>query len=368
MTILHPVPKPPSNLLFHLSLLLAAITTFPASTPAAEPAAIKLDEAVDRGLAYLARQQHDDGSFDADLKAGAGDALKPKMAVTALSLLAFLAEGHMPDMGRYGVAVRGAMDFLVSKVPEDGYVGGTDGSRMYGQAIVTLALCEAYGVETDPDKRRLERAAVRKLIAVILKAQDVNKPEPFAGGWRYELNAADSDISLSGWNALALRSAQETGFAVPDDSLKRAAAFVARCYDPDSKTFAYQPGADRRLGTTATGVLCLYLLGEKPQDRANAEKAARSLAEHPIDEQNAYPFYCIYYVTHAAFQAGDDTWQAVSKVTLPRLVKSQSPDGSWLSLSDSNAPNNTEPGKVYRTAMAVLTLSVPQRLLPIYQR
>ena len=28
----------------------------------------------------------------------------------------------------------------------------------------------------------------------------------------------------------------------------------------------------------------------------------------------------------------------------------------------------TEPGRIYRTTMAVLTLTVPYRLLPIYQR
>jgi len=366
-TILNAVLKPTFDLLLPFTLF-ATVALLSPTAPAAEPAPGKFDEAADRGLAYLARQQHEDGSFDADLKTGAADTLKPKMATTALSLLAFLAEGHMPDMGRYGVAVRGAVDFLVSKVPDDGYIGSIDGSRMYGQAIVTLALAEAYGVETAPDKRRQERAALRKLLAVILKAQDVAKPEPNAGGWRYEPAAADSDISLSGWNALALRAAQEAGFPVPGESLKRAAAFVARCYDPESKTFAYQPGGERRLGATATGVLCLYLLDADKEDRAKAEKAARSLAEHPIDEQNAYPFYCIYYVTHAAFQAGDETWQAVSKATLTALVESQSPDGSWLTLKRGNPANASEPGKVYRTAMAVLTLSVPQRLLPIYQR
>jgi hypothetical protein len=362
------VLKPPSRFILHISLVFAAVVTLCGNTNAADPVVGKADEAADRGLAYLARQQHDDGSFDADVKTGAADALKPKMATTALTLLAFLAEGHMPDMGRYGVVVRGAIDFLISKVPDDGYIGSADGSRMYGQAIVTLALSEAYGVETAADKRRQERTALRKLIAVILKAQDVTKPEPYAGGWRYEPGAADSDISLSGWNALALRAAQEAGFPVPNESLTRAAAFVARCFDPDSKTFTYQPGGERRLSATATGVLCLYLLDAKPEDRAKAEKAARGLAEHPLDEQNTYPFYCIYYVTHAAFQAGDDTWQAVAKATLAALVESQSPDGSWLSLKHGNPANASEPGKVYRTAMAVLTLSVPQRLLPIYQR
>jgi hypothetical protein len=366
-TILHAVMKPASIPLICIGLVLAAAMHC-GGAPGADPMNIKFDEAADSGLAYLARQQHDDGSFDTDLKDPAAEPLKPKLANTALSLLAFLAQGHVPDIGRYGLAVRGAMDFLVSRVPDDGYIGNVDGSRMYGQAIVTLALSEAYGVETAADKRRQEQAALRKLVAVILKAQDVSKSEPWAGGWRYEPNAVDSDISLSGWNALALRAAQEIGLAVPGESLRRAAAFVSRCYDSDSGTFAYQPGGDRRLGATATGVLAIYLLDAKQEDLAKAAKAARSLVEHPIDEQNAYPFYSIYYVTHAAFAAGDDTWEAVSKVTLARVVKCQSSDGSWMTLSEANKSNTSEPGKVYRTAMAVLTLAVPQRLLPIYQK
>jgi hypothetical protein len=354
--------------LFCVSLVLAAIAARPASAPAAEPAPAKIDEAADRGLEYLARQQRDDGSFDAEQKNAGPELLKMKPAATALSLLAFLSEGHMPDMGRYGLAVRGAMDYLVSKVPDDGYVGSVDGSRMYGQAIVTLALSEAYGVETAADNRRQERAAIQKLVAVVLKAQDVSKAEAYAGGWRFEPDSVDSDITVSCWNALALRAAQEAGFPVPGESLKRAAAFIARCYDPNSKTFAYQPGGERRLAATAAGVLCLFLLDAKPEDRGKAERATRFLAEHPIDEQDPNPFDCMFFVTQAGFHASDSAWQNISGATLTRLVKTQNTDGSWFNVQDANKAKTGESGKIYCTAMAILTLSVPQRLLPIFQR
>ena len=348
--------------------LIAALLLSLLSTPApAELNFPRLDAAVDRGLAYLAQQQHEDGSFDVDLKTGGGDGLKPKMAITGLVLLTFLAEGQTPDSGRYGTTVRQALDYLASKVPEDGYAGNLDGSRMYGQAIVTLALAEAMGVEPVVEKRSRERAALERLVAAILKAQAVNKPDVYAGGWRYEPGAGDSDISLSGWNALALRAAQEAGVEVPADSFRRAASFVSRCYEPSTRTFAYQPGGERRLGATGAGVLSLLLLPCDPSDREKAARAARELRDHPVDAQNAYPFYTIYYVTHAGYAAGEEVWEPIAKVTIDLLIKSQSSDGSWQELSGS-APNGNEPGRVYRTAMALLTLSVPQHVLPIYQR
>src|SRR5438874_11713416 len=93
-----------------------------------------VDESLSRALAFLAKEQNADGSFASD---------GPKVAVTGLALMSFLACGHTPDVGRYGNVLRAATDYLSKAVPEDGYVGRVDGSRMYGQGIVTLALAEA---------------------------------------------------------------------------------------------------------------------------------------------------------------------------------------------------------------------------------
>jgi hypothetical protein len=189
-------------------LLLAPL---PHAAPAAadRAARAKLDEPIARGLAFLAKQQKADGSFD-----DPEDQQQHRVVTSALAVLAFLSAGHTPDVGRYGIAVRGAVDYVVAQVPDEGYVGQVDGSRMYGQGIVTLALAQAYGIEPDAERRRKQNAALRKLVKVILAAQDVKKEEVYRGGWRYEPKATDSDISLSGWNALALRAAQDVGVPV----------------------------------------------------------------------------------------------------------------------------------------------------------
>lgn len=326
-----------------------------AAAPTTEDALpAELDAAISNGLAFLARQQRNDGSFD-----GGG----PKVAMTGLSLLAFLAAGDAPEVGRYGLAVHAAGDYLLSQQNADGYLGSGD-RGMYIHAIATLALTQLYGAEPGFDRQVRIRAALVKAVRVILDAQKAPKSDDkYVGGWRYERNSADSDLSLSGWNALALRAARDVGIEVPDDALARAAEFVMRCYNDPAKGFGYQPGNDAQPGETAVGVLCLYLLSAADKQQAALDKAIDYLAAHPIDENSPFPYYAAYYVTQAAFQLGGQTWVTTGRRGLEWLMRQQEKDGGW-----PQSKTGQEPGRVYATAMAVQTLAVPYRLLPIYQR
>jgi hypothetical protein len=97
--------------------------------------------------------------------------------------------------------------------------------------------------------------------------------------------------------------------------------------------------------------------GERPE-RA---EGAQYLASHPVNDGTPFQYYAMYYVTQAAYQTGGAVWAAVSKSTVDRLMPMQGKDGAW-------PKGAQEPGETYSTAMAVLTLSVPYRLLPAYQR
>jgi len=353
-----------------LTLLLPATALGQTRPSAGETISPELEPAIARGLAYLARQQQADGSFqNRERAAEAGAAPRftgPKVALTGLSLMAYLASGRMPDTGKHGLAVRNAVDYLVKVCPaDDGYFGKVDGSRMYGHAIATLALAEGYGMEVDAGRRKAVRAALRRAVRVLLRAQDTQKDEPFAGGWRYEIGSGDSDLSVTGWCILALRAAHNAGADVPKTSADRAAAFVLRCWRPDQGGFAYQPSTGATLTMTAAAVLDLHLLDRGGQPEAR--RAATFLARNAVDEKTEYPYYARYYTTQAAFQVGGDLWPAVWNRTQADLLKLQreqkEPDGSWPQSRTAN-----EPGQTYATAMSVLTLSVPLRLLPTYQR
>lgn len=347
---------------------LIALHFLLAGSTRAQEASPQLDESIRRGLAFLAAQQNPDGSID-----GGG----PKLATTGLSLMAFLAAGHAPDAGPFGLTVRQAVDFLLAQTPQDGYYGKIDHSRMYGHGIVTLALIEAWGVEPEPERRRIMRQAIQHAIQVILDAQAVTKTPPWVGGWRYEPQSPDSDLSLSGWNALALRAAQKAGLDVPQERAQQALGFVLRCYRPTEKGFAYQPGQPASAAMTAVALLNLYLLDTAPAvlsspasapassyaQHPELAQAAQFLRDHPLTEEVRFFYYACHYVAQAAHQVGEPTWPAVWNPLQQRLLALQQPDGGW-------PPSRTgeEPGRVYSTSLATLTLSVPFRLLPIYQR
>ena len=229
-------------------------------------------------------------------------------------------------------------------------------------SINSLALAEAYGVDDSEPHRKRIAAALANSEKFILSAQDAHKGDAFVGGWRYEPNSPDSDLSLSAWNALTLRACQDVGIGVPRPAVQRAVKFVLKCYNPQAPGFSYQPGGATSPAMTGVGILCIHIL-----DGANGPEvtaAAKTLAAKPLDDSSQFPYYGMYYATQAAFQAGDSTWNDVSKVTLPRIIRSQQPDGGWPDVPSESGGA----GRLYTTTMALLTLSIPYRLLPVYQR
>ena len=314
-----------------------------------------LEAAIDRGLFFLQKQQKADGSFDAT---------GPEQAMAGLGLLAFLANGHTPDVGRYGLTVRSAAEYLVNLNPEGGYYG-RDGSRMYGHCIVTIALAEVYGTELDAALRAKVRGALEKALKVILDAQAITKDKQNAGGWRYEPDSTDSDLSVSAWCTLSLRACQNAGLHVPKERVDRALQYILRCFRTDGGGFAYTPTEPPSAAMTAAAMLNLYLLDA--DERQEAALARRYLLNKPVKDGQQYYYYAMYYTTQAAFQAGEGLWQAAWKNNSEQLLAQKREDGSWPA-KNGEPGGGDKRGRFYSTSMAVLTLSVPMRLLPMYQR
>jgi hypothetical protein len=311
----------------------------------------RADTAVTSALAFLARQQADDGSFEAG---------GPRIAKTGIALLAYLSAGHTPEVGRYGLTVRRSVDYLVAVVPEDGYFGRTDGSRMYGQGIVTVALAEAYAVESDPQQRVRIRAALESAINVIVKAQQVEKSPPLAGGWRYEPQSTDSDLLVTAWNLLALRAARNVGLDVPQPCFDQGTAFVVRCYRSDASGFANQPQGEVTADATAIGVLLLGLLDST--DRAEASAAAELLATKQL-AQSRFIGSTLQWASQAAHRLKPPLQRQMYQRCAQLVLDAQSEDGGWpLSRSAD------EPGRVFPTALAVMTLQSPQGLLGVFEK
>jgi hypothetical protein len=311
-----------------------------------------LDEVAGRGLEYLAAQQSPDGAFTDK---------GPRVAMTGLGLLAFLSAGDGPQLGKYGATVRAAIDFLVQQAPPDGYFGKVDGSGMYGQAVTTLALAEAWGVEETDARRGRIKEVVERAARVILNAQNASKPPLFDGGWQNDPRGADSNLAISGWNVIALRACAKCGMDLPHDALSRAIAFMLKCHRPDGG-FANQPGdGDSSINVTGTAVLCLYLMDSS----ATAQQAdgIAFLRAHTVDDRTPVYYGAMYGSMWAVQLAGEPALSAISAPVFKLLTKLQQTDGSWPA-----SRSNEEPGVTYATAMAVLMLEASNRLLPVYQR
>ena len=339
------------------TLFLSILSGSP-SVVLAQNRATPSDESIRRALIYLKDAQKSDGGWDA----GFGRAT----SVTSLAVMAFLASGHVPgEPGPYRETIdRGIRYVLAHQKPNGMLVANTSHGPMYCHGISTLMLAEVVGMTNDAALAEQCRAALARAIDLILKAQDVpnkDKDTRQAGGWRYQPSSTDSDLSVSGWQVMALRAAKSAGCAVPAENIDRAVAYLKRCASKGGG-FGYQPGGEPNNPRTGTGILALEICGEHETPEAIA--GGEYLLKHPPKWGSQYFFYEVYYCPQGLFQLGDRYFNAYYPRLVDILLDHQDKDGSWLSADG----NDRSGGRVYCTSMAVLALAVEYRYLPIYQR
>jgi hypothetical protein len=342
-------------------LLVAVLTFAPTFSvaqdlPAPRPASPESDRAVAHALEFLKLSQKPDGAWESG---GFGRAT----SVTSLAVMAFLAAGHVPgEPGPYRETVENGIRYVLAHQRANGMLlSNTSHGPMYCHGISTLMLAEVVGMTPDLALAAQARAALGKAVTLILAAQDVPKSPDHAGGWRYQPASRDSDLSVSGWQVMALRAARSAGCGVPVASIDQAVAYLKRCAVVTGG-FAYQPGGSPNNPRTGTGILALEICGD--HNSLEARAGAAFLAAHPPQWSSPYFFYEAYYCSQAMFQMGDKAFLAYFPRLSRLLLDHQERDGSWL----SGDGNDRSGGRNYCTAMAVLALAVEYRYLPIYQR
>jgi squalene cyclase len=307
----------------------------------------KAEAAIDRGLAYLAKTQNPDGSWDN----------RNPVGVTSLALMAFMVKGHFPDKEPHGTTMAKGVGYLLQSARTGkGYLG----KSMYDHGLATLALCESWGESARSDEIR---DAIKQAVAVIVKSQHPG------GGWRYQPDGSDRDISITVMQIVALASAKEAGILVPDETVTRALAYVKSCQNANGG-FGYRGPSDPGFARTAAGVLSLQLCGERnSKEVQRGLQYLRSLPESKFNPQYMWYFYGHYYAVQAMYQAGEGDYQAWYPKISDSLVAAQEKDGSWKGglPAGLNFVINTNRDS-YCTPTAILILGVPYRFLPIYQR
>lgn len=326
----------------------------------------KIDRSIDSGVNALLRQQKDDGSI-----ADRGHAT----AMTSLAIMALAAVGVVADQNTpRGLALHRAIDYVLTPRNQDnGYFGQRDGSRMYGHGITTLMLTEILGMgSTIQQNQRIHESLVGAL-KIILKSQAVTKPPKLQGGWRYTPSSRDSDLSVSVWQVMALRSAKNDGLDVPTEAIESAVDYLRNSFvSPLNKDgiprdqvsgFAYTPGTHHPSFTmTAAGMLAMQTCGQ--YDSPLVASAARWLLQHTPNRGDRFFYYGMYYYAQGMHQVGGEAAEVAAKVASDELLELQSNTGHWI--SQHGEERNI--GQVYSTALAILSLGVRYHYLPIYQR
>jgi Prenyltransferase and squalene oxidase repeat len=316
------------------------------------------EEAVERGLKWLLAHQHEDGgwrfSFDGapceNLCRNPGTE-KSTTGATAIALLPFYGAGYTHREGPYAEQVNRGLYYLCGRMLVTPQGGDLQEGTMYAQGLSTIVLCEAYAMSKDEKLRPIAQNAVN----YIVYAQDKQ-----AGGWRYFPGQA-GDTTVTGWQLMALKSAQMAGLEVPSRAFLLADKFLDSVETEKGAAYGYlRPGEGP--ATNSVGLLCRMYLGWKRERRAlmvgvtNLEKLGPS----------GNNLYFDYYATQVLFHYGGSGWDGWNKKLREYLISTQSKEGhengSWYFV-DSHGDKG---GRLYNTAMAILTLEVYYRYLPLY--
>ena len=178
------------------------------------------------------------------------------------------------------------------------------------------------------------------------------------------MSGTDSDISVTGWQVMALRAAKNLGCDVPAENIARAVDYIKRCQDTRGGGFKYMPYSHVTVPCTGTSVLALELCGKDEHRSASVLKGVGYLIRNENLPRwgGGHFFYGIYYGSQASFQVGENYWKVYSSRLHQLMLRHQGATGSWQGGSESAYGPN------YCTSMAVLALTVEYRYLPIYQR
>lgn len=313
----------------------------------------QVDAAIVRGLKFLSRNQQASGAWTS---ARHGEST----ALTSLAIMAFMAAGHVPGEGPYGDQLQRAIRWVLSEQRANGMIVSENvHGPMYSHGISTLMLCEVIGM-VDDDLGKECRRSMESAVRLILAAQSQNKSFRDKGGWRYQVTSRDSDLSVTGWQLLALRAAKNVGCDVPATNIDLAIQYVKNCAGPGG--FGYQNGFSTSTTRTGTGIVALEVCGvhHAPESLRGADR----ILQRGLRFGEAWFYYGAYYCCVGMFKIGGEQWTQAKPMLFEQILRMQGPDGGWQA---GNGGERTA-GNVYSTSLAILGVAVEYRYLPIYQR
>lgn len=361
----------------------------------------RTERAVADGLAWLAAHQREDGVWERerfDLRCPPDDRCggaavdrnnhELNVGLSALATLAFLGAGYTHEQGPYAETITRAFNYILAQQTSDGTFSPTSAFQTYNDAVATLAIAEASIMTGDPVFDR----PLRRAVASLARSQQES------GGWDYTAHPTNrNDTSITGWVLMALKSAQAAGVSPPADTVWRMIGHFERATELDGRVWYADEGIgvqrDRATGQrvqrfgpamVAVGLYAHATIGWRPDDAIAIRQAERLLADPPsyermtrLDPSGLHSEYYWYYGTLALFHRGGDEWGTWNRALRDCIVEYQErpvrPNGlrrhtygSWPPFGLKWGKWGKMGGRIYSTAINVLTLEIYYRYVPAY--
>ncbi len=299
----------------------------------------QVEQAVGKGLAFLATTQNADGSWSGRYGKNVGE--------TSLCIMAFMSMGNLPGEGKYGHIAAKGLNWIIKQAKPSGLIehdqSGREAPVMYGHALSTLMLSEVWG----QTRRQDVGEVLRKAVTLITQVQG---PQ---GGWNYKSIPRDGDTSVCVMQMFALKSAYEAGIYIPGGTIQKALTLIKKRYDKGKRMFGYRNSSANpsQVGSSAAGVCIMHIVGEEAPEYTTTPRA--KLIDVMKGDKQSHFYYFTYYGSVSCYYGGGDEYREWKKAMEAKVLKKQRSNGSW--------------GNHYESAFAILALALPYRYIPIYQ-
>lgn len=327
----------------------------------------RCEEAVEKALQWLKNTQNPDGSWSD----------RYKVAMTAMSVLAYLGRCETPNSEAYGDSVTRGIIYLVdAAMKNEGKLADTPGKGhwSYEHGIATYALGEAA---TFCSKLGINIPKLNE--ATKLAGDWILEHQNKDGSWAYEydLSGGHTDNSVGLWQIQALKACKHTGLwdeKVFKDVISDALDYIERCQDSKSGGIGYKSAKAGKHGFTLTGAGVLaYQMWDK-SSHSVVRNGIKYISENAKFEYNATDsdLYRQYYNAQAMINRGGAAWEEYNDKIRDELLDNQDADGSWKDVGGGDKVNGVATSfqgggkfaKHYRTCLATFMLEVYYRFLP----
>ena len=312
-----------------------------------------VDDAVQKSLDYLASLQKRQGYWEAN-------GGQYRVAMTALTGTAMLAEGSTATSGKFSKQIRLAVDYLLSMSRPNGLIGyREDFHYTYGHGFSMLFLSQVYGEEEDVQRREEIRDVLTRAVQFCADAQTSK------GGWGYVSAKEGSDFdegSTCITQVQGLRACRNAGIPVSKEIIDRAKIYIDECTTSDGGVQYSIRGGGARPPITAAALAAMFNAGEYDTELTQRmrEYCKRTIwPEKPVSANNGHWHYMHFYFAQVVYRTGGDEWTKYRNELNVKLVKEMQSGGGWP---------DPQIGAVFVTSVNCIMLQLDKGFLPIYQR